>query len=81
MKKGTIVRSIMFFIVVINLVLEKLGYDVLDISENEVGVLVELGISLAILILSWWKNNSLTKNAQKADEYLAELKRMEQEEQ
>jgi len=81
MKKGTIVRSIMFFIVLINLVLEKLGYDVLDISESEVGVLVELGISLAILVLSWWKNNSLTKNAQKADEYLAELKRMEQEEQ
>ncbi len=81
MKKGTIIRSIMFFIVLINLVLEKLGYDVLDISESEVGVLVELGISLAIVILSWWKNNSFTKNAQKADEYLAELKRMEQEEQ
>ena len=81
MKKGTIIRSLMFFIVLINLVLEKLGYDVLDISESEVGVLVELGISLAIVILSWWKNNSFTKNAQKADEYLAELKRMEQEEQ
>lgn len=80
MKKSTIIRSIMLFVVIINLTLEKLGYNIIDIDESVVGLIVEYGISFAIIVMSWWKNNSITKNAQKADEYLAELRRLEEEE-
>ena len=38
-------------------------------------------ISALILILGFWKNNSFTKNARKADEYLKTLKSLEDEQQ
>jgi SPP1 family holin len=80
MKKSTIIRTVMLFLVLINLVLEKTGHNIIDVDESTVGVIVEYSISFAIIVLSWWKNNSFTNNAQKADEYLAELRRLEKEE-
>lgn len=79
MTKGTIIRTIMLAIVLINLALEKMGLSIINVDENVVAEAVEYIISASIVILSWWKNNSITKNAQEADAYLAELKRLEAE--
>ena len=79
MKKSTIIRSICLLIVLINFVLRSTGHDVLNIDESQIAETVEMIISIAVIVLSWWKNNSFTKNAQKADKYLEDLKRLEEE--
>lgn len=77
--KGTIVRTIMLAIVVINLVLKQLGHDLINVSESEILSVVEMLIELAVIVVSFWKNNSYTQNAIKADEFLKNLKSLDDE--
>ena len=79
-KKSTVVRTILFGVVLINFILKSMGKNVIDIDEGTVYSFVEMVVSVAILILGFWKNNSYTKNATKADKYLEELKRFNEEE-
>lgn len=80
MKKSTIVRSILLLIVLINMVLKATGKDVINIDESQIYDLVEMLISVGIIVLSWWKNNSFTENAIEADKYLEELRKLDEEE-
>ena len=80
MKKSTIIRSICLLIVLINFVLRSTGHDVLNIDESQISETIEMIISIAVIVLSWWKNNSFTANAQKADKYLEELRKFDEEE-
>ena len=75
--KGTIVRTVMLVIVIINLVLKQLGHDLINVSESEILSTVEMLIELAVIVVSFWKNNSYTQNAIKADEFLKNLKESE----
>ena len=72
--KGTIVRTIMLVIVIINMVLKHFGLDVINVSESEILSAVEMFIELAVIIVTFWKNNSFTDKAIKADEFLKTLK-------
>ena len=72
--KGTIVRTVMLIIVVLNMILKHFGIDVINISENEVLSVLEMLIEIATIIVTFWKNNSFTQNAIKADEFLKTLK-------
>lgn len=77
MKVDTIVRTIILFVALINQILTMCGINPLPFSDEELYTLVS-GIVLAIsAIWAWWKNNSFTAAAQKADEVLAELKKSE----
>lgn len=76
--KGTIVRTVMLIIVVINMVLKKCGIDLINVSESEILAIVELLIEIAVIVVAFWKNNSYTQNAIKADEFLKNLKEMEE---
>ena len=75
--KGTIVRAILFILVVVNIVLEKCGLDVIRTDENAILMLVEAVIELAIILVGFWKNNSFTQAAIKADEFLKQLRESE----
>lgn len=72
--KGTIVRTIMLIIVIINMILQHLGLDIINVDESQVLNFVEIVIELAVIIVSFWKNNSFTDNAIKADEFLQQLR-------
>ena len=72
--KGTIIRTIMLALVIVNMILKKLGFDVLNIEEDTVTAFVSSLIEIAIIVVSFWKNNSFSENALKADEYLRELR-------
>jgi len=76
--KGTIVRTIMLFIVIINLILKQMGHDIINVSESEVLTLVETLIEVAVIVVAFWKNNSYTEKAIKADEFLQMLKESEE---
>ena len=75
--KGTIVRTILVILVIINFVLERMGVDVIPVSESGILMFVETGIEIAIIAVGFWKNNSYTQNAIKADEFLKALRESE----
>lgn len=75
--KGTIVRTISLLIVLINIVLNKCGIDAINVSESEILSLVEVLIEIAVIAVSFWKNNSFTEKAIKADEFLKTLRESE----
>lgn len=75
--KGTIVRTIMLIIVIVNIILKHFGIDVINVSESEIMTLIETLLEVAIIVVGFWKNNSFTDNAIKADEFLKGLKESE----
>lgn len=72
--KGTIVRTIMIVLVIVNVILGHLGYDLINVDENEILEFVEALIEIAIIVVGFWKNNSYTEKAIKADEFLKGLR-------
>ena len=72
--KGTIVRTVMLIIVVLNMILKHFGLDVINVTESEILSVLEMLIEIAVIIVTFWKNNSFTDKAIKADEFLKTLK-------
>ncbi len=75
--KGTIVRTILLILVIVNIILKQCGYDIINVSESEILTVVETLIEIAVIIVAWWKNNSFSEKAIKADEFLKNLKESE----
>lgn len=73
-KKETIIRLVVLTIVIINQILVSTGIIDFIIEENQIYELVSLLAITLVPIWTAWKNNSLSKNAIKADEYLKQLK-------
>lgn len=69
----------MTFVVVINIILKAFGYDAIKVDESQLGQLIEAGVSAAVILIGHWKNNSYSKNAIKADEYLKKLNEFNEE--
>lgn len=77
--KGTIVRTILFVVAITNFVLERVGVDLIPVDESMVLMFVETAIEIAFLAVGFWKNNSFTDKAIKADAFLKELRESEVE--
>lgn len=71
---GTIVRTIVLIITLINTVLTGIGKNPLPFSDEQVYTIVSTAATVVASLWAWWKNNSFTKNAIAADEYMKELK-------
>lgn len=74
MTKGTVIRTIILLVALINQVLNIFGKSMLPISDAEINELVSVMFTVGASIWSWWKNNSVTREAIEADFYLKELK-------
>ena len=70
----TIARTIVLAIALLNQIFAIFGRDQIPIAEDNVYQLVSILFTIGAAVWSWWKNNSVTQNAIKADEYLKELK-------
>ena len=74
MTKDVIIRTVITAIALLNSVLVMLGKSPLDLDENTIYA-VGSGIAAIITtVWAWWKNNSVTANAQRAQVYLNDLK-------
>ncbi len=72
--KGTIIRTICLIVALLNMILQMFGKSPLPI-ENETISEVVSGLAVIITsIIAWWKNNSFTPEALKADDVKNELK-------
>lgn len=74
---GTIIRTIVLAIALINAVLTMCGINPLPFSDDEIYEGVSAVVAVVATIVAWWKNNSFTKAAIKADEVLKEEKESE----
>ena len=71
---GTIARTIILVMALINQVLSVAGKPVLPIEDAQIEALVTTLWTVAAALAAWWKNNSFTQAAIEADGYMAELK-------
>ena len=73
-KGDTIARTVVLFLALANQVMVALGWSPIELEEDSVYTLVSTVATLVTAIWAWWKNNSFTKAALKADEVLKEEK-------
>ena len=71
---GTIARTIILVLALLNQLLTATGHSVINISAESVNTLISTGFTIVTAIVAWWKNNSFTQSALKADEVMRELK-------
>ena len=75
--KSTIVRTVVLVVMLINQLLAAFGKSPLPFSDEEVDTFVSTVLTAVSALWAWWKNNSFTKAALKADKVLKELKAKE----
>lgn len=68
--KETIVRTVVLFVALLNTVLNACGKNPLPFSDDEVYTGVSAVVATVAAIWAWWKNNSFTAAAVKAEEVL-----------
>ena len=78
--KETLIRTGILFVTLINSVLSMLGKNPLPFSDSEIYQAISAVCTVAATVWAWWKNNSFTNSAIKADEYKNALKLKEKKE-
>ena len=64
---GTIARTAILALALTNQVLSAAGKPVIPIEDKQLETLVTTAFTVGASLLSWWKNNSFTPAAIKAD--------------
>ena len=72
--KGTLARTIILALALINQILSVCGVAVLPIEDAQIETLVSTGWTVIAAAAAWWKNNSFTQAAIEADQVLKEKK-------
>ena len=71
---GTIARTAILVLALVNQILTATGHNIINISDESINTLVSTGFTIISAVLAWWKNNSFTQSALKADEVMREEK-------
>ena len=71
---GTIARTIILVLALLNQILTAMGHSVINISDESINTLISTGFTIVTAVIAWWKNNSFTQSAHKADEVMREGK-------
>lgn len=77
--KGTIIRTVVLALALVNQVLTMCDMSVIPIEDDQISEFISLAMTIGASVWTWWKNNSFTKNAIEADKFLAELKHNDSE--
>ena len=76
-KLESIIRTIILALALINQILTTTGHAIIPITDDQITQIITLGFTIGASLLAWWKNNSFSKRAIEADEYMKSLKRGE----
>ena len=71
---GTIARTIILALALVNQILTAAGHGIKNISDDDVNTLISTIFTVVSAVAAWWKNNSFTQSALKADEVMREDK-------
>lgn len=64
---GTVTRTLLTFLAFINAGLEMTGHSIIPVDSEALSTFISYGFMGVMTLVSWWKNNSFTQNALKAD--------------
>lgn len=71
---GTLARTIILALALINQVLSATGHPVLPVEDAQIEALVTTGWTVVAALIAWWKNNSFTAAAKAGDEVMKQEK-------
>ena len=71
---GTIARTAILGLALVNQVLSITGHAILPIDDTQVESLITTGWTVIAAVAAWWKNNSFTAAAQAGDQTMKALK-------
>lgn len=72
--KGTIIRTVILALALINQVLAIFGVSPLNIADDDISTVISTAWTIIAAVIAWWKNNSFTDAAIRADKFLHDLK-------
>ena len=75
----TIIRTVVLVVALVNQVLTATGKNPLPFSDDMIYEAVTLAVTIGASAWAWWENNSFTKAAIEADQYLKDLKTEDRE--
>lgn len=71
---GTLARTIILALALVNQILSATGHPVLPIEDAQVETLVSTAWTVIAALIAWWKNNSFTAAAKAGDEVMKQEK-------
>ena len=71
---GTVVRTLLLVLALVNQVLAVFGITAIPVTDEQLSTLINTVFTVITALMAWWKNNSFTEAAQKADEIKNALK-------
>ena len=72
---GTIARTLILFLALINQLLSASGHAVIPIEDATIETLVSTALTIVTALIAWWKNNSFTYAARLGDFHMRKAKR------
>ena len=77
---GTIARTLILFLALINQLLSASGHAVIPIENETIEAMVSTAATIVFALIAWWKNNSFTKAARLGDFHMRKARREAREE-
>ena len=71
---GTIARTIILALALINQLLTVMGLSPIPIEDESITEVISLVVTIAASLAAWWKNQSFSPEAIEADKYMRKLK-------
>ena len=72
-KISTMTRTAVLILALANQILTATGHSPIPVDDAQLEQLISTGMTVGAAIWAWWKNNSFTKEAIAADNYLESL--------
>lgn len=72
-KVDTITRTAVLILALANQILSATGHSPIPVDDAQLEQLISTGMTVVAAIWAWWENNSFTKEAIAADNYLESL--------
>lgn len=72
-KAATMTRTAVLILALANQILSATGHSPIPVDDAQLEQLISTGMTVGAAIWAWWKNNSFTKEAIAADNYLDSL--------
>ena len=76
---GTIARTVVLILALVNQVLSVLGYKIIPIEDGQINDFVTIAFTIGSALAAWWKNNSFTEAAIEGDKYKEIVKEQQNE--
>lgn len=72
-KVATMTRTAVLILALANQILSATGHSPIPVDDAQLEQLISTGMTVVAAIWAWWENNSFTKEAIAADNYLEDL--------